>query len=197
MNTPKMRRSMIVAVAEVGGRLVIGIDGERMPWHLPEDLKFFRRTTMGKPVIMGRRTHESIGRALPGRLNIVLSRQADAAQSLAARPVAGELLRVPDMPTAWRVAEAAWAHGAFADQADSGDAPEAFVIGGTKVYAEALASTERLYVTEIHARFEGNCHFPPFLGMQPGWTEVHREHHQAAPPNDFGFDFVTYDRISA
>lgn len=187
---------MIVALAEVDGRLVIGIDGQRMPWHLPEDLKFFRRTTMGRPLIMGRRTFESIGKALPGRVSIVLSRQADAASALATVPVAGQVLQVPDMSTAWRVAEAAWA-GLAAERADSTQGPEGFVVGGAEVYAQAIDSTERLYVTEVQARFDGNCHFPPFLTMQPGWTEVHREHHRAAAPNDFGFDFVTYDRATA
>lgn len=167
-------------IAAMDRRRLIGVRGERMPWHLPEDLKHFRRTTMGRPVIMGRRTHRSIGRPLPGRLNIVLTR-GDAVAELP-----GQLVTAPDLATARRLAEQ-WLAAQPAPAPD-----EVFVIGGAEVYAQALGAADRLVLTEIDAEFEGDNHFPPFRDL--GWTEVARETHHAAPPNDFDYAFVTYHR---
>lgn len=128
-----MRRSLIVARARNGA---IGL-ANAMPWHLPADLAHFKRTTLGHPVIMGRRTWESIGRALPGRKNIVVSRtpgfRAEGAQ------VVGSL------EEAWRAAEGA---------------EEAFVIGGAHLYAEALPEADRIYLTDVMAEVEGDTFFP-------------------------------------
>lgn len=128
-----MRRSLIVARARNGA---IGL-ANAMPWHLPADLAHFKRTTLGHPVIMGRRTWESIGRALPGRKNIVVSRtpgfRAEGAQV------------VRSLEEAWRAAEGA---------------EEAFVIGGARLYAEALPEADRIYLTDVVAEVEGDTFFP-------------------------------------
>jgi dihydrofolate reductase len=162
--------TLIVARARNG---VIGRDNQ-LPWRLPEDLAFFKRTTMGAPVIMGRKTHESIGRALPGRRNIVVTRDrarrfagCDSAPSLAdALVLAGQ------------------------DQA-----PEAFLIGGAQLYEEGLRQADKLIVTEIMAEFAGDAHFAAPDPQQ--WEEVQRETHRAHAPNDFDYAFVTYRRRRA
>jgi dihydrofolate reductase len=159
--------TMIVARARNG---VIGRDNQ-LPWRLPEDLAFFKRTTMGSPIIMGRKTHESIGRPLPGRRNIVVSRDA--------------ALRFEGCDTVQSL-DAALALAA-------GDrAGEAFVIGGAQLYQDAIRHADKLIVTEIDADFEGNTRLDPVDPHE--WTETSRESHRAKPPNDFTFSFVTYLR---
>lgn len=126
-----MTRSIIVAVADDGA---IGIGGG-LPWHISEDLKYFKRVTMGAPVIMGRGTWESIGRPLPGRLNIVLTR----------RDIPG-VLCVRSLEEAFEAA---------------GDVPECFVIGGATVYRSALDMVDKLYITCVHTKISGaDAHFP-------------------------------------
>lgn len=156
--------TLVVAVAANG---VIGARNA-LPWHLPADLKHFKAATLGKPVIMGRRTFESIGRPLPGRLNIVVTRRADFTPTGCV--VAGSL-------------EAAYAA--------AGDAAEICVIGGGELYREAIADADRLELTEIHAEFEGDAHFPKVDPAQ--WRESAREVHEGEAP--FRFDFVRYERI--
>ncbi len=156
--------TLVVAAAANG---VIGARGA-LPWHLPADLKHFKAKTLGRPVVMGRRTHESIGRALPGRLNIVVTRQADYAAL--GCTVVGSL------------------DAAFAA---AGDAAEVCVIGGGELYREVLPRADRIELTEIHADFEGDAHFPPL--DRAHWREVAREVHEGEAP--FRFDFVRYDRI--
>ncbi|MFP4218796.1 MAG: dihydrofolate reductase [Salinarchaeum sp.] len=143
---------LIVAVAENG---VIGADGE-MPWHYPEDLKHFKETTMGHPVIVGRRTFETIEHQLdgplPGRTNIVLSRQH------------------PDLPT--NAIHAGSLSEAFAIAAEHDDM--AFVIGGAAVYEATLPLADAVIVTEIHKTYAGDTYFPEWpLGEE--WTEVARD----------------------
>ena len=157
------RLSLVAAIAR---NRVIGIGG-RLPWHLPEDLRRFKRLTMGAPVIMGRRTHESIGRPLPGRRNIVVTRQAAARW-------AGCTV-VPSLPAALALAA---------------DAPEAFVIGGAELYAEALPHASRLYLTLIDATYDGDTWFPEFEAS--AWREVSREPGIAA--SGLPYSFVTYER---
>ena len=130
-----MIRSLVIAQA---ANRIIGRDN-RMPWHLPADLAHFKRVTMGHPVIMGRKTWESIGRALPGRLNIVISRTPSFA--------APGATVVPSLDAAFLAA---------------GAAEEAFVIGGGQIYAEALATADRIYLTEIATSVEGDPYFPAF-----------------------------------
>lgn len=159
--------TLIVARASNG---VIGRDNQ-LPWHLPEDLKHFKQTTMGAPIIMGRKTHESIGKPLPGRRNVVVTRDAS-------RRFNG-CDAVTDLPAALALAAQ--------DQA-----PEAFLIGGAQLYTEGMVMADKLIVTEIMADFEGDATFPE---LDPNeWEEISREAHHANVPNDFDYAFVVYRR---
>ncbi|KVK89496.1 diacylglycerol kinase [Burkholderia ubonensis] len=159
--------TLIVARARNG---IIGRDNQ-LPWKLPEDLAFFKRTTMGAPIVMGRKTHESIGRPLPGRRNIVVTRDGSR--------------RFDGCDTVTSLADA------LALAARDG-APEAFLIGGAQLYAEGLTLADKLVVTEIDADFDGDATFP---APDPAhWQEVSRDPHQAAAPNTFGYAFVVYEK---
>ena len=163
-----MLRSLIVARARNGA---IGRDNA-MPWHLPADLAHFKRTTLGRPVIMGRRTWESIGRVLPGRRNIVVSRSPGFE--------APGAIVVGSLDEAWSAA---------------GEADEAFVIGGAQLYAEALAAADRVYVTEIAGDIEGDTFFPVRL---PGrWRESLLGEHPADERNRFALRFLLLEREPA
>ena len=156
---------LVVAVARGG---VIGADGA-LPWHLPADLAHFKRLTLGHAVIMGRATFESIGKPLPQRLNIVLTRRADFA------PAGVEV--VANLSDAYARAAA---HGG-----------PAMVIGGAKVFEQALADARRIELTEVHADVAGDTHFPA-LGAD--WREQAREEHPADARNPHAYSFVTYRR---
>ena len=150
---------------------VIGKDGV-MPWHLPEDLAHFRRVTQGHPVIMGRRTWDSIPprfRPLPGRRNIVVTRQPDW-REIGAEPA-------PSLGDALQVCE---------------QSAEAWVIGGAQIYAQALPLADRLVVTEIDADVAGDA-FAPAIGAE--WREVGRDERLAA--NGWRLAFVSYQRAAA
>jgi dihydrofolate reductase len=165
---------LILARARNG---VIGRGGA-LPWHLPEDLAHFKRTTLGHPVIMGRKTWDSIGRPLPGRRNIVVTR--DPAWRGVGAQAAGSL-------------DAALALAAAGlDGADDA----VFVIGGAQLYTQALQGpVAAIHVTEIDADFPGDCHFP---ALDPArWRERAREHHPAAGARAFSFDFVRYEAAGA
>jgi dihydrofolate reductase len=160
--------TLIAIVARNG---VIG-QGERLPWHLPEDLRFFRQATRGHAVVMGRKTWQSLPprfRPLPGRRNVVVTRNAAF-----------------DAPGAECVGSL--------DQALQRLAAEdrVFVIGGAELYAQALQAADELMLTEIDRDFDGDRHFPPWDRSR--FRELRRETHHAAPPNDFDFAFVTYQR---
>jgi dihydrofolate reductase len=160
-----MKLHLIYARARNG---TIGKDGQ-MPWHLPEDLAHFKRVTLGQPVIMGRKTWDSLParfRPLPGRLNIVITRQSD-----------------------WQAEGALRAHSIEDALRLCGEAPDAWIMGGAEIYrqAEPLASTA--VVTEIDQDYEGDA-FAPELGAN--WQEVQRESHVAA--NGLSFSFVTYQQ---
>jgi len=142
-----MTLSIIVAMTS---DRVIGKDND-LPWRLPEDLKYFKRVTMGMPIIMGRKTHESIGRALPGRRNIVLSRDPNY-QPAKGCDLVGSLAQAIEI---------------------CADAEEVFVIGGSSSFAEALPAADRLYLTEVHEAVEGDTWFPEF--DTEAWKEVSRE----------------------
>lgn len=159
--------SLIVAMAE---NRVIGRDGD-LPWRLALDLKRFRERTTGHHVIMGRKTHESIGRPLPGRTNVVLSRN----ESFAA-----------DGCTVVRTLD-----DAFAAAQAAGD-PEAFVIGGARVYESALPHAHRVYLTRVAATVEGDAYFPALDESQ--WREVSREEHGANEQNDHAFALTVLER---
>jgi dihydrofolate reductase len=156
--------SLIAAVAENG---VIGRAGA-LPWRLRDDLKFFKEQTMGKALVMGRKTHESIGRPLPGRENIVLTRDPRA--------------RFAGCRTASSVQEAL---------ALAGDR-EVMVIGGAAIYRAFLPLAERIYLTEVKGAFEGDVHFPAWDPAE--WTEVTRQSHPAGDGNDAPFDRVVLVR---
>ena len=134
-----MKLSLIVAVSRNG---VIGLNNQ-LPWYLPEDLKYFKSVTMGKPIVMGRKTYDSIGRSLPGRTNIVITR--DASWSAPGVEVAQTL-------------EAALELGATA--CDAAGAEEIMVIGGEQIYRMTLDAADRLYLTQVDADVEGDAFFP-------------------------------------
>jgi dihydrofolate reductase len=163
-----MRLSLIVAMSE---NRVIGRDG-RLPWHLPADLRRFKRLTMGHHLIMGRVTFESLGRALPGRTSIVLSRRRQ--------------FDTPGVVTA----------GSFdqAVQLAAGDA-EPFVIGGAELFREALPRVNRIYLTTVHAHVSGDTTFPP-LDLA-GWQQVEQTHLPADEQNRYPCTFAVYDRAAA
>lgn len=159
------RISIIAAIAENG---VIGVCN-RLPWHLPDDLKHFRRLTTGHHILMGRRNYESIGRPLPDRINLVLSHNA-------AFPAPG--CRV--VTTLDRALEVS--------RTDS----EIFIIGGAALYAQTLERAQRMYLTHVHARVEGNTSFPIY--DEKNWIEIDRRHHEADARHAYAFSFVTLDR---
>ncbi len=161
--------SLVVARADNG---VIGRDNA-LPWHLPADLKHFKRLTVGKPVVMGRRMFESIGKPLPGRHNIVLTRDCDWQ--------AEGVTVVPNLAEA--IAAAGLQPNARAD--------EIMIIGGAQIYAEALPSARRVYLTEVHASPAGNTLLPAFDPAR--WVETAREDF-AAEAGQPGYSFVTLDR---
>lgn len=168
---PDKTLALIVARTRNG---VIGRDN-RMPWHLPEDLRYFKRITMNKPVIMGRNTWESLGKPLPGRDNIVITRntayRADGATV------------VHDLPTALTLADSL----ASARQVD-----EIMVIGGADIYRAAMPFITRAYVTEIDADIEGDTFFHE-LDTQH-WQETAREAHAPCEKNPHPYCFVTWQR---
>ncbi len=161
-----MRISLIVAVADNG---VIGVDGD-LPWRLSADLRRFKALTVGHTVVMGRKTHESIGRPLPHRRNLVLSRRPDY------RAEGCEVFA--DLPSAIEAARAA------------GES-ELFVIGGAAVYAEALPLADRLHLTRVRMEPEGDTRFP---ALGDGWTEQSREEVPADERNEADTVYTVLDR---
>jgi len=161
-----MKLSLIVAMAT---NRTIGIN-KQMPWHLSADLKQFKKITMGHPIIMGRKTFESIGRPLPGRQNIVISRDINYQQE--------GCLVFNDL-------DAAVQHCA--------DQEEVFVIGGATLYAVTLERADRLYITQINQAFEGDTWFPEIDAAD--WREVTREDINDDASVDFKYSFISYDRI--
>lgn len=164
--TPRL--TLVAAVAHGG---VVGANGT-MPWHLPEDLAHFRRLTQGHPVLMGRRTWDSLParfRPLPGRRNLVLTRNA-----------------------AWQDAGAEAVPSVAAALATVAGAAELFVIGGASVWAAALPLAQRLVLTELDLRVGGDTHFPTW--DRTAFCRTAYEEHRAAAPNDFAFAYATYER---
>lgn len=160
-----MRVTLIAALARDG---VIGRDGG-LPWRLPADLRRFKERTLGHAVVMGRRTYESIGRPLPGRRNLVLSRRGSFT------PPGVEVF--PSLSDALSAA---------------GDAERVFVIGGAAVYAAALPLADRLELTLVDGSFDGDVRFPPF--DEDAWVEIEREPHAPDDQNPHPFVFRTLER---
>jgi dihydrofolate reductase len=155
--------NVIVAMAR---NRVIGINNT-LPWRLPADLQHFKALTMGHHIVMGRKTYESIGKPLPGRTTVIVTRNAD--------------YRVEGCLTAASIDAAIAACGAD---------PEIFFVGGAELYAQVLSRADRLYLTEIQADYDGDAHFPAF---DPSvWQETARQENTS--PDGLGYHFVTYQR---
>jgi dihydrofolate reductase len=166
-----MKLALIVAQSQ---NRVIGRNN-KLPWHLPEDLKYFKSVTMGKPVIMGRKTFESIGRPLPGRPNIVITRDTGYSQA--------GITVVHGLEEAIGQAEAL---------CHINGREEALVIGGSEIYAQALPLSQRLYLTQVHHEVMGDAYFPAF--ERDSWQQVGRDDFEASGPNPYSYSFIVYDR---
>lgn len=168
------RVAIIVAVADNG---VIGKDNA-LPWKISEDMQHFKRVTLGKPVVMGRKTYESIGKPLPGRTNVVISRnpQFHAEGVEVAHSLQEALARAREVAARDRVGEI-------------------MVMGGAQIYRETLPVADTLYITEIHASVEGDAVLSDI--EWPLWREISREYRAAQPPNPYDYSFVCYQRLSA
>ena len=167
----------IALVVAAGENNVIGKDGG-LPWHVSSDLKFFRKITLGKPVIMGRKTFQSIGKPLGGRPHIVVTRDPDF--------VADGIFVAPDLDVAVDMAREL--------AADLGQ-DEVMVIGGGQVYQATLPRADRVYLTRIHANPDGDAHFPSL--SDDGWSCVSEERHEPGPRDDYGFSLMVYERGGA
>jgi dihydrofolate reductase len=156
--------SLIAAVAENG---VIG-KNNKLPWHLPADLQFFKKTTLGSPLIMGRKNFESIGRVLPDRTNIVLTRDPNFANA--------DLKIAHSLKEAFEIAQ-----GTGAD--------ECFVIGGAEIYTEALPFCQKLYITRVHGTFEGDTYMPEF---EKDFRKVSNVSNFKDERNKYDYDFEVF-----
>jgi len=169
-----MTLALIVAASENN---VIGKNNQ-LPWYLPGDLKYFKAITMAKPVIMGRKTFESIGKPLPGRDNIVITRnasyQADGIKVVTSLAEAVELAKSICL-------------------INGGE--EIMIIGGAQIYEQALATADRVYLTRVHRHVEGDAFFPELAAEQ--WQEVAREDIAAEEPNPFDFSYLVLDRVDS
>lgn len=158
--------SLIVAMSD---NLVIG-ENNTLIWHLPNDLKYFKATTMGKPIVMGRKTYESIGRPLPGRENFILTSQRN--------------LTIPGCTVVHSVDEVL---------AKTKGVPEVVIAGGGQIYRLFLPFVSKMYVTYVHTELEGKTTFPAIdLGE---WKEVSREKHTKDEKHAFDYSFVVFERL--
>lgn len=160
---------MISLIAAMAKHRVIGKDN-KMPWHMPADLTHFRQVTTGKPVIMGRKTFDSIGRLLPGRRNIIISRQNKPAGL-----------------------EADWVHSLEQALALVNSSAEVMVIGGGELYKQALPLADRLYITEIDLDVAGDAYFPAYQ-EHCSWQVIDQEQHMADEKNPHNYRFITLQR---
>lgn len=163
--TPKL--SIVVAASDNN---VIGVRNE-LPWHLPDDLRRFKALTMGKPVVMGRKTFESIGKPLPGRTNVVVTRQRD-----------------------WSAPGCVIANS-IADAIEYADAAEIMIIGGAQIFAEVLPQVSTIHLTRVDVRLDGDAFFPELAPSD--WRETNREDHAADARHAYAFSFVILERMSA
>lgn len=159
---------MLSLIAALARNHTVGI-ANRLPWHLSDDLKYFKATTSGHPIIMGRKTYDSIGRPLPGRHNIVVTRDRN-----------------------WKADGVTVVHSIAEAVTAAGEVDEVFLIGGASLYAEALPLADRLYLTEIDADFDGDAFFPDWPRAQ--FRELRRDTRQG---EDFAYSFVVYEKLSA
>ena len=169
-----MQISMIAAMAN---NRVIGADNT-MPWHLPADLKHFKKVTLGKPIIMGRKTYASIGKALPGRLNIVVSSDLN--------------YKLEDATVVHRCEQAINIAADYCHKQGEA-ASEVMIIGGGTIYEHFLAFCHRLYLTHIELEVAGDTYFPDYNAVYE-WQEVDHEKHQADPKNPYNYQFITLQK---
>lgn len=160
--------SLIVAHAD---NRIIGKDND-MPWHLPADLAYFKQTTLGKPIVMGRKTYESIGRPLPGRKNIVISRD--------------ENYQAEGIITVTSVEQAL---------IEAGEVDEVMVIGGGAIYQHCIPAAQRLYITHIKADIEGDTSFPVY-DVENDWVKTESVLRKSDDKNQYDLDFCVYNRKS-
>ena len=170
---PMKKTLPLSLIAALGENRVIGVDNS-MPWHLPADFKYFKATTLGKPIIMGRKTWDSLGRPLPGRLNLVVSRQTGL--QLEGAEVFASLDAAVARAQAWAVEQGV---------------SEVMLIGGAQLYTQGLADADRLYLTRVGLSPDGDAWFPEFDQAQ--WTLVSNEPH-AAEDGKPAFSFEVWDR---
>ncbi|MFC3094269.1 type 3 dihydrofolate reductase [Alteromonas sediminis] len=163
--------SKLAMIAAMAHNRVIGANND-MPWHMPADLKHFKQVTLGKPVIMGRKTYESIGKALPGRQNIVITQQAEFTL-----PDAQVLNNIDDAVTLAR----------------QSDAEEIMIIGGGTLYQAMLPHADRLYLTFIDLDVSGDTYFPDYMSAAK-WRETSKESHHADEKNPHDYTFVCLER---
>lgn len=164
-------RGKIIIIVAMGENRVIGKDG-KIPWRLSADLRRFKELTMDHPVIMGRKTYESLGKPLPGRENIILSRDEKF------KPKGCVVLRF--------LAEAL-------KLASSIDGEKIFIMGGGQVYEDALFFADEIYLTLVKASFEGDVFFPELNSAE--WSEISREQHEKDEKNPHDYEFIVYERI--
>ncbi len=175
MNQNKNLHMKVALIWAMAPNHVIGRNN-KLPWYLPNDLKYFKQVTFGKPVIMGRKTFESIGKPLPGRTNIVISRNPD--------------FQAPGC----RVVDSLAAALELADSVALIEGiEEVMVMGGGEIYRQALPYADRLYLTEVHAEIEGDAYFPAFDRNQ--WREVAREDFTAEAKEDTGSNPYDYSFV--
>ena len=166
-----MRVSLIVALSQ---NHVIGRNN-KLPWYLPNDLKYFKQVTMGLPIIMGRKTFESIGKPLPGRTNIVITRNPEwTAEGVRA---------VTSLDEALSLAESV---------AEIDGRDEVMVIGGDQIYRLVMPSVDRLYLTQVHAQVDGDAYFPEF--DRDAWKEIGREDYESSETNPYDYSFTVLER---
>lgn len=168
-NITKPLISAIVAMSE---NYVIGIDNQ-LPWHLPADLKHFKSLTTGHPILMGRKTYESIGRPLPNRTNIILTRNPS--------------YQAPNCVVVTSIDEA------IATAIEQNN-QEIFIIGGAHVYEQLMPRIEKIYLTIVHQDFEGDAYFPALA--ETDWTEISSELHQPDAENEYAYSFIELERIN-
>lgn len=154
---------------------VIGIDGQ-LPWHIPDDLKYFKAITIGKPIIMGRKTFDSIGKPLPGRLNIIITKNTDLSIE--------ECVVVNNL-------EAAISEATNFFKTQDTEQEEIFIIGGAQIFKQSMEFVNKIYITEVHAEYAGDVFFDELSDND--WIEVGRDLHDSQ--NDkIPFSFVTYNK---
>ncbi|HEX9164065.1 MAG TPA: dihydrofolate reductase [Thermoanaerobaculia bacterium] len=161
----------ISIIAALANNNVIGRDNQ-LPWHMPADLKRFKQLTTGHHLLMGRRTYESVGKPLPGRVNVVISRSPDYAP--------------PGVAVARSLDEAI-------SKAEAAGDGEIFIGGGSGVFEQAIHRADRMYLTRVHAEPEGDTFFPEFDDVNE-WQLVDAEHYEADERNPYPYSFLTYER---